>query len=528
MYNNYFGFKESPFSIAPNPHFLYMSPRHREALAHLLYGIEGVGGFILLTGEVGTGKTTVCRCLLEQMPDNVDTAFILNPKLTVQELLAAICDDLQISYPDNASIKTLIDGLNHFLLDSLAKNRQTLLIIDEAQNLSAEVLEQLRLLTNLETNQKKLLQIILIGQPELLDLLARKELRQLNQRITARFHLEALSRQEVSSYIAHRLAVARGKGDIFTDTAIKKIYRLSQGIPRLINLLCDRSLLGTYAGNQARVSGAVVNKAAREIFGHQRNTKKLFWWTGLGGLVFVALALALTLPQLHTGFWWNPQSLSGDDFTVENSPSSMAALNFAHFSPASRGYETENLALIDLLGVWGTPEELIDNDRPCDTAPASGLGCLKESGGIEAILAFDRPAVIRLQDAYFTLLSLSGQRLQLRGPDTVYELDLSDATIANLQSFTLVWRLPPGYRSPLNPGDRGMAVDWLSSQMAVINEQPLNQPEGKPYNEHLHEQVKAFQTARGLNPNGTVDARTWIHINSVQGLGIPFLKEKRA
>ncbi|MBD3647414.1 MAG: AAA family ATPase, partial [Pseudomonadales bacterium] len=203
MYDQYFGLKESPFSIAPNPRYLYMSERHREALAHLLYGIRTDGGFILLTGEVGTGKTTVCRCLLEQLPDNVDTAFVLNPKLTADELLATICDDLGIDYPDNVTIKGLVDRLNDFLLSSLEADRRTVLIIDEAQNLSADVLEQLRLLTNLETNQRKLLQIILLGQPELLELLSQPELRQLSQRITARFHLDALNREEVAEYIEH-------------------------------------------------------------------------------------------------------------------------------------------------------------------------------------------------------------------------------------------------------------------------------------------------------------------------------------
>ena len=276
LYSDHFGLRESPFSIAPNPEYLYMSDRHREALAHLTYGIQGDGAFILLSGEVGTGKTTVCRCLLEQMPNKVDTAFILNPKLTSQELLAAACDDLSISYPENASIKTLTDSINAHLLETHARDRRTILIIDEAQNLSIEVLEQLRLLTNLETNKRKLLQIILLGQPELLHVLAKPELRQLSQRITARFHLDALTREEVTAYIRHRLGVAGAKGNFFSKRAIDRIFKLSAGIPRVINLICDRSMLGAYSEGEMQVTPSIVDKAAGEILG-PRKTSPMDW-----------------------------------------------------------------------------------------------------------------------------------------------------------------------------------------------------------------------------------------------------------
>jgi general secretion pathway protein A len=202
MYREYFELKELPFSIAPDPRYLFMSNQHREALAHLVYGINSDGGFILLTGEVGTGKSTVCRCLLEKIPQNFNIALVLNPKLTVEELLATICDELCIDYPKgNTSIKVFVDYINAYLLDAHAKGRKTVLIIEEAQNLSIDVLEQVRLLTNLETNQRKLLQIIMLGQPELKGMLSRPELRQLSQRITARYHLGSLSKQEASAYV---------------------------------------------------------------------------------------------------------------------------------------------------------------------------------------------------------------------------------------------------------------------------------------------------------------------------------------
>src|SRR6056300_1351515 len=246
MYHHYFGLAESPFSIAVNPRYLFMSARHRDALAHLLYGVGSGGGFILLTGEVGTGKTTINRCLLDQLPDSTDLAIVLNPALSAVELLATVCDEFEIEYPrDSLSLKRLTDALHGFLLDNHARGRRSVLMIDEAQHLDFDVLEQIRLLTNLETNDEKLLQIILIGQPELTEKLARPELRQLNQRITARYNLQPLNREETEAYIQHRLHVAglAAGRTLFPKRVVREIHRRTQGIPRQINLLCDRTLL---------------------------------------------------------------------------------------------------------------------------------------------------------------------------------------------------------------------------------------------------------------------------------------------
>ncbi len=303
MYNEYFGFKEAPFSIAPDPRYLYMTAQHREALAHLVYGLNSEGGCILLTGEVGTGKTTICRCLLEQIPDQANVALVLNPKLSERELLETICDELKISYPgsDN-SIKTYTDRIYQFLIESNRKNEKTVLIIDEAQNLSSKVLEQLRLLTNLETNQRKLLQIIILGQPELLDILARTEMRQLAQRITARFHLNPLTRNEVKAYISHRLAVAGQNIQLFPENSIKLLFRLSDGVPRLINILCDRGLLGAYVEGQHAVHPPIIKKAATEVFGELKNVEKqhksrqwLYPIATLSGITIFAIAIFLYL-----------------------------------------------------------------------------------------------------------------------------------------------------------------------------------------------------------------------------------------
>lgn len=276
MYTRYFGLKEKPFAIPPNPRYLYMSELHREAFAHLTYGISSDGCFILLTGEVGTGKTTICRCLLDQLPEKTDVALILNPKLNSLELLESICEELKIPQNDAPpSTKKYIDQLNHYLLQSFAEGRNTALIIDEAQNLDIDVLEQLRLLTNLETNTAKLLRIVLIGQTELREILNKPELRQLKQRVTSRYHLTALQPQEVKTYIQHRITVAGGgRTPLFTDRAIKLIIKLTKSLPRLINILCDRALLGAYAENEECVNKLIVTKAGEEIFFHTKDQKK--------------------------------------------------------------------------------------------------------------------------------------------------------------------------------------------------------------------------------------------------------------
>jgi type II secretory pathway predicted ATPase ExeA len=256
VYDSYFGLTELPFSIAPDPRYLYLSDGHREALAHLLYGIGAGGGFLQLTGEVGTGKTTVCRALLEQLPPEVDVAMVFNPALTAVELLATVCEELHIEHPrETTSFKVLGDALYRYLLDAHARGRRTVIIIDEAQNLGREVLEQIRLLTNLETTREKLLQVILIGQPELRQLLTRPDLRQLAQRVTARYHLKPFSERETRAYIHHRLRVAGQRRPIFDRRAIRAVHRHARGIPRLINTICDRALLGAYARPRARRRG---------------------------------------------------------------------------------------------------------------------------------------------------------------------------------------------------------------------------------------------------------------------------------
>ena len=568
IYNDYFGLKASPFSIAPNPQYLYMSDRHREALAHLLYGIQGDGAFILLSGEVGTGKTTICRCLLEQIPSQVDTAYILNPKLTAAEMLAAACDDLKIEYPKDATIKALTDCINSYLLEAHTKDRRTVLIIDEAQNLSIEVLEQLRLLTNLETNQRKLLQIILLGQPELLTLLAQPELRQLSQRITARFHLEALNREEISTYIKHRLAVAGAKGSFFSKQSVDRIFKISQGIPRITNLICDRSLLGAYSEGELQVTPKIVAKAATEILGDQRSPQynwKVLALISIGGFILIAAALigllinpaepTLTAPPVAETISENnstaggPVSLSGPAEvstvslsekkqstiiaeTLDVSPSSPGALNpsadlqtsSARISPLAltQGHERAGVALRDLLGLWKV--DFTDPDSAtCELAETIGLFCFSSTAGLNEMKEFDRPVVINLNNQWFTLQQLSRTTARLRVGELTHEIAISELLEAWSGNFTLLWRAPPGYRAPLAPGDQGPAVAWLKNRLMVINNQPQTNSPGYIFDARLESEVRQFQLISGLNPDGIAGVKTWIKINDADDIETPSL-----
>lgn len=295
MYLSFFGLNEKPFAITPDPRYLFLSERHSEALAHLIYGITEAGGFIQLTGEVGTGKTTIIRSLLSRTPANAEVALILNPRISATEFLLTLCEELGIGVPDSAvgSIKELVDILNRYLLRAHAEGRRVVLVVDEAQNLIPEALEQIRLLTNLETETQKLLQIILIGQPELRDMLARPDLRQLAQRMTARYHLAPLTPAETVSYVRHRMRVAGATHEVFTRGALRELHHCSEGIPRLINIMADRALLGGYAQEKPVVGAALVRRAASEVLGRRQAPRWLPW-------VAVAATAALTLGVI----WW--------------------------------------------------------------------------------------------------------------------------------------------------------------------------------------------------------------------------------
>lgn len=315
MYERFFGLKEKPFSLTPDPRFLFLSDNHRGALDHLLYGIERREGFLAITGDIGTGKTTICRALLERLDPKTQTALILNPLLEEEELLTAILQDFGVAAPPRATRKELVDRLNLFLLEQAKKGGGAVLIIDEAQNLPARVLEQIRILSNLETDKEKLLQIILVGQRELREKLESQALRQLNQRISIRYHLIPLSREEMVKYIEHRLTVAGGSGGIeFTPGAIEAVYQFSTGVPRLVNLACDRALLSAYVAGSSQITKAMVKEGQRSLTGEMasaplprsQHLKTALTILGLSLLFGALFAGLLQRGAGGLGGWWSP------------------------------------------------------------------------------------------------------------------------------------------------------------------------------------------------------------------------------
>lgn len=544
MYNEYFGLEEMPFSIAPDPRYLYMSGQHREALAHLVYGINSDGGFVLLTGEVGTGKTTVCRCLLEQIPENSEIAFVINPKLTVEELLAAICDEFGIHYPEgNTSIKVFVDLINAYLLDAHAKGRKAILIIDEAQNLSADVLEQLRLLTNLETNQHKLLQVILLGQPELKDMLSRPELRQLAQRITARYHLGPLSKKDVTAYVTHRLAVAGLRTQLFPASTIGKLFRLSGGVPRLINMLCDRALLGAFVQGQGWVNKPTLAKAAREVFGEakvqgqHRKTSK--WLLAILVLTVFGAVLAETYFNNYNNHESQPVGINITEplqresqlVAIKNitEPQQLDTLKW----PADQAnYLSKEMAYHALFKHWDVTYVPHEHITACQQAQAQGLRCLNARGSLGSLRRMNRPAVLRLlddqgQEFYATLTSLSGKTATFVIGTETRTVAVKDLELLWLGGYTLLWRMPPEYQGNIIPGYQGPEVEWLNKQLALIQGRTAQPRKNPVFDDALVKQVKEFQLAQGLVPDGIVGTQTLIQLNTAIGSGIPVLIDKQ-
>jgi len=536
MYSEYFGLTELPFSIAPDPRYLYMSDQHREALAHLVYGLHSDGGFVLLTGEVGTGKTTVCRCLLEQIPENTDVAFVLNPKLSVEELLATICDELGIHYPEgNTSIKVFVDHINVYLLKAHAQGRKTVLILEEAQNLSTDVLEQVRLLTNLETNQCKLLQIIMLGQPELKDMLSRPELRQLAQRITARYHLSSLPRKEVAAYVNHRLAVAGTRNRLFPPSTIGKLFRLSGGIPRLINLLCDRALLGAYVQGQDRVDKPTLSQAAHEIFGKTKTQglqRKTFKWV-LASLVLIGCVATLAMiyynHRTELSALITPKPVQQKSFSepmIEQSQLSLS--DWSADKPIQRNKEMAYQSLLKQWNIIYNP----DNGSACQQAQAQGLGCLETQGSLSSLLHLNRPAVLKLfdeqgQEFYALLAALRGQTAIFVVGTETWTADIKEIEKRWLGDYTMLWQIPTDYKGPIHPGQKGNVVQWLDRQLSLIQGRTAQPGENLIFDNTLVRQVKKFQLAKGLVPDGIVGPHTIIHLNTQVGSREPVLVDKQ-
>jgi len=559
MYLKHFNLTERPFSITPDPRFLYMSPRHREALAHLLFGLGEGGGFVQLTGEVGTGKTTMCRCLLEHVPDNVDLAMVLNPKVTSIELIATVCDELGIEYDKNqTSIKMLTDVLNDYLLDAHARGRRTVLVIDEAQNLSADVLEQIRLLTNLETATRKLLQIILIGQPELRTLLRREDMRQLAQRVTARYCLEPVTREETAAYIRHRLHICGAVRPIFNKAAVDLIYDLSGGIPRLINVLCDRSLLGAYTEDRLEIDKRIVRQAAKEVLADELPQPKNRISPRLVAGSLVSLLLISSLLYMY----WQRQepvnivqqataqpvaTQTGDLASVEQpvsgEPVAPPSISTPEAAPAGivgpkpvslgdillKADPTWSLdAWTGLFARWSVRLPAAVEPEFCVFARDMGLDCLAEKGSWGLLRQYNRPAIMELtasdgQSVPVMLQHLDDTMAELTIGDASFQLPVSEVDHYWLGDFTLLMRSPPNGHSLLRAGDRNPDVAWLRQSLETAGLVKLPTADPQYFDDLLHNQVVAFQRSRGLTPDGVVGKQTLIQLNTHSDGGGPLL-----
>lgn len=542
MYTSFFGLSEKPFAITPDPRYLFMSERHAEALAHLLYGITEAGGFIQLTGEVGTGKTTVVRSLLERMPGHADVAVILNPQLSPLQFVLTICEELGIFLreDDTTSLKDLIDVLNRRLLDAHAKGRRIVVIVDEAQNLTPETLEQVRLLTNLETPSQKLLQIILIGQPELREVLDRMELRQLAQRITGRYHLAPLTRPETASYVNHRLRVAGANGEIFTSQALREVHRLSNGIPRIINVICDRALLGAFTQESHRVSPALIRAAASEVYG--RSFSPPWMNVAAGGALAAALAIMafgiwLLLRTPHSEA--QPQPVAAATATpaqpVEAAPApqvapppepqaqDMADLLRDHASETN----TEG-AFAQIFTLWGGRFDPAAG-RPCDQALQQGLECVYQQGSWGQLRTLNRPAILTLIDDAGNAHQVTVTGLNDAGNAQVGLGDQQyDVSIASLSRFwygdyLVLWR--PQVASPraLSAGMQGDGVRWLRNSLNTLQGH-TDAPAGDYYDAELVKMVEDFQRRHRLNVDGIAGVQTQIVLDTLSNpAGTPVL-----
>ena len=558
MYLRFFGLNEKPFAITPDPRYLYLSERHAEALAHLLYGVNEAGGFIQLTGEVGTGKTTVVRTLLSRVPHHADVAVILNPRVTPVEFLLTICEELGlgIADADRDSVKQMVDALNRRLLSAHAEGRRIIVIVDEAQNLSAEVLEQVRLLTNLETPTQKLLQIILIGQPELRELLDRTELRQLAQRITGRYHLEPLSREETLGYVRHRLRVAGAAEDIFTPSALAEVHRLAAGVPRVINVTCDRALLGAYTQETRKVTSSLVRLAAGEVYGRRFMPPWLGWLGGALGLVGIVGAVLVGW-QL-----WQKQSsplhasrdreahvvvpgssAAGSPLAATAQPSALlpsavpeasastkpstslsagpsaapVATSINALLAANSVNTTDAEAFRRLLSLWGTA--MADDKDPCGQAAKAGLSCLEQRGSWAQVKALNRPAILTLTDDRgqkhrVVLSALDDKFATLNLGEHNERVPLDELSRDWFGEFTVVWKPKTARARLLSLGMRGDEVRWLRRSLNALQGAASDPETGDVYDQELATAVQNFQREHRLNADGIAGLQTQVVLDT--------------
>ncbi|GAB3389158.1 ExeA family protein [Lysobacter fragariae] len=538
MYLEHYGLKEPPFSITPDPRFVFLSERHRDALAHLLFGIGqgGGGGFVQLTGEVGTGKTTLSRLLLEQIPqleNSVPTrvALVLNPRLSPVELLETICEELHLDIEARrGSVKALTDALNAYLLEAYAQGLRVVLIIDEAQNLSVEALEQVRLLTNLETDTQKLLQIILLGQPELRDMLARADLRQLAQRITARFHLTPLDAAETTTYLRHRFRVAGGLHLPFDNKAIARIHHHSGGVPRLINVIAERALLGGYAHDDTRIDARTVDRAARETLPPQATQ-----WPARRWLPLAAGVAAVVLVGLYS---WRSSGSSADDAAtaagavaearanpqLPSAPASpspaLPALDPVAL-PAALASADPSAAWRHLLQQWSMTGDAALASA-CPFAIANNAYCLRGRARLDRLVAQDRPVLLMLRDGArevpAVLLGADALRVRLRVADAPFDIDrIQLARIWN-GDYAAVWRGPAHLTLPL--ADNAPQATWVRERLSPRYLAAADVAPGT-----MQDAIRRFQTDRGLASDGVIGPETLMALAAQDKDGPRLLRE---
>jgi general secretion pathway protein A len=544
MYTAFFGLTEKPFAITPDPRYLYLSERHAEALAHLLYGINESGGFIQLTGEVGTGKTTVVRTLLSRVPHHADVAVILNPRVTPVEFLLTICEELGLSIAeaDRHSVKEMVDALNRRLLNAHAEGRRIIVLVDEAQNLSIEVLEQVRLLTNLETPTQKLLQIILIGQPELRELLDRTDLRQLAQRITGRYHLRPLSREETKGYVRHRMRVAGATEEVFTPAALLELHRLSLGIPRVINVACDRALLGAYTQETKKVSASLVRQAAGEVYGRRYFPPWLGWVVGsLAAGMFAATLL------LGWQFWRHQSPVLSASRAIKSAAAAARTPSLPAATPAAvtaatpiaasavATVATQKLASVNellatneanttdaaafrrLLALWGTA--MADDRDPCGQATKAGLACLDQRGSWTQVRTLNRPAILTLADDRgqrhrVVLSSLDDKTATLILGEHNEKVSIDDLSRDWFGEFTVIWKPKTARTRLLSLGMQGDEVRWLRRSLNALAGGSSDPEHADVYDQELAIAVQNFQRDHRLNVDGIAGVQTQVVLDT--------------
>jgi general secretion pathway protein A len=478
MYNTFFGFKEKPFKLVPNPAYFFLSKSHEEALAHLNYAISQGDGFVQITGEVGTGKTTLCRAFLESLDNDTQAAYIFNPKLGPKQLLMTILDEFGIR-SGKETTKELIDALNAFLMHNKTKGNKVILLVDEAQNLSKNVLEQLRLLSNLETNQDKLLQIILVGQPELGAMLESHDLRQIGQRITLNYHLSPLKFSESKEYIQYRINIAaQRKGIKFDRSAYYQIFKYSKGIPRLINIVCDRALLTAFVLNQHKISGSILKASIRELSGKGR-TKNYGFADGRKGLALISILTILVFAAIYhqpllekintafapsagpvtAGFHSIPAKLSPVKTTTDLQPTykpqaqqtptlsektvkEVEIVGLAEYLKSMDVQPSRYTAFKHAMGRWNTPTEIqpylqnIEDDQAFFrlSAKPNGFSILRLESDLSILMSLNLPAILEFyppgspSPGYLTLSNIVGEKLLLGGvgDNTRVETDLNE------------------------------------------------------------------------------------------------------